>query len=103
MPKAPVIKKVTAGKDGKATVTWTKFSKADQKNITGFYVQYTEADSSWDDGWWLVKAKKSAGKATIKYLEPGMKYKVRIVAYKTIKGDEFTSKPSKVKKVTAKE
>ena len=102
VPKTPVIKKVAAGADGKATVTWTKFSKAHQKSITGFYVQYTEANSSWNDGWWVVKAKKSAGKATMKGLEPGTKYKVRIVAYKTSKGDEFASKPSKAKTFTAK-
>lgn len=105
LPKTPTIKKATAGSAGSGTmtVTWTKFSKKNQKGIDGFYIQISDS-KSFVDGVREIEAKKGDAKAVITDLDPGTYY-VRIVSHKAVgKGDgsPWASKPSKVKTVVIK-
>lgn len=99
-PKKPTIKSVVAG-NGTIKVTWKKFSKADQKKITKFYVAYCK-DKSFRN-FYVEEAKKTAGSVTIKNLKKGEKYYVWVYAIKTSGGDDHWSLPAKYSKsVTVK-
>lgn len=95
-PKKPAIKKVSAGK-GTIKVTWKKFSKADQKKITKFYVAYCTNKSFRSFN--IEEAKKSAGSLTIKNLKKGDKYYIRVYAIKTSGGEDYWSAPANYSKL----
>lgn len=112
-PIRPTISKATPAKKA-AKVTWKKFSKANQKTITGFIVEYS-LKKNFSSGVKTKYAKKTASSLTIKGLKSKKTYYVRVYSYKKIKYTYYdennkkhtgsymvVSKPSKVKKVKAK-
>jgi hypothetical protein len=99
-PKKPTITKATAG-NGTITVTWKKFTAAEQKKITKFYVGVSTTKDFRRFSIW--SAKKSAGSLKIDGgLKSGTKYYVRVYAIKTVKGEDYWSDASAYKVVTVK-
>lgn len=82
-PKKVTSIKAKSSKKKQLTVSWKKFSKADQKQISGFMVQYSTSSKFKNAK--TVKVGKTKASATIKKLKSGKKYYVRVYAYKTVK------------------
>lgn len=112
IPKKPTAKKASSGKK-RFTAKWKKFSKKDQKNIDGFYIEYS-LDKNFDDSK-FVKAKKKASSKVIKKLKGKKTYYYRVYSYKKCKYTyydengvkrtatyEVWSNPSKAKKAKTK-
>lgn len=99
-PKPAAISKITAGKES-ASVKWKKSADAD-----GYWIQCSESKNFRDyNGDTVVKGRnKTSG--TLKWLESGKTYYVRVSAYKTVKGQgdggKICSEPSKLLKVKVK-
>lgn len=102
IPKTPVIKSVTK-KGHDITVTWTKFTAAQRKTISGFVIEISSKNNFPDDGEytnWIRVGNKAAAKYTVKGFDSG-KYYVRVRSFLEKKnGYYFESKPSKTKTIT---
>lgn len=95
--KAPVIKKVKAGKK-KVFVNWKKSSQS----IQGYQIQYsTSASFKKGKKTITIKGKKKQSR-TIKKLKAKKKYYIRIRTYQVTNGKKTVSKWSKVKKFKTK-
>lgn len=102
-PTKPKITKVTRGKK-KFTVKWKKFTKAQQKQITKFKIEYS-TDKKFRKNVKTVYAKKGSTSKTIKHLKKKKTYYVRVIALKEkfIEDMEYTYEAkSKVRKVKTK-
>ena len=97
---AVTIKAPKAAKKA-ATVKWTKFSKAKQKKIGYFQIQYS-TDKTFKKGVKTVTAKKTAASKKITKLTSKKVYYIRIRAYLKSGGKVHVSKWSTVKSVKAK-
>ncbi|MGN1328072.1 MAG: fibronectin type III domain-containing protein [Eubacterium sp.] len=95
--KKASIKKLTAGKNT-FTVDWSKVS-----GIKGYQIQYsTSKKFTKGKTKSITISKQNAVKKTVKKLNGGKKYYVRIRTYKTVNGKKVYSNWSKVKSVNVK-
>ena len=101
-PTKPVITKVKAGKK-KATIKWKKFSKAQQKQIKRFVIEYS-TDKKFKKNVKTVKVKKNKYSKTIKKLKRKKTYYFRIKAIgkPNDKLVDWLNSKSKVKKAKIK-
>ena len=96
-PKGTSLRKLKNSSSKKLTATWKK-----NADITGYQIQYS-TDSKFSSG---VKtktiSKKKTVKLTLKSLNKGKKYYVRIRTYKKVGGKKYYSAWSKAKSVKIK-
>lgn len=95
--KAPVIKKVKAGKK-KVSVSWKKSAQS----ITGYQIQYSTSASFKKGKKTITISGKKKQSRTIKKLKTKKKYYIRIRTYQVINGKKTVSKWSKTKKFKTK-
>ena len=95
--KAPVIKKVKAGKK-KVSVSWKKSAQS----ITGYQIQYSTSASFKKGKKTITVPGKKKQSRTIKKLKTKKKYYIRIRTYQVINGKKTISKWSKTKKFKTK-
>lgn len=95
--KAPVIKKVKAGKK-KVSVSWKKSAQS----ITGYQIQYSTSASFKKGKKTITISGKKKQSRTIKKLKTKKKYYIRIRTYQIINGKKTVSKWSKTKKFKTK-
>ena len=95
--KAPVIKKVKAGKK-KVSVSWKKSAQS----ITGYQIQYSTSASFKKGKKTITIPGKKKQSRTIKKLKTKKKYYIRIRTYQVINGKKTVSKWSKTKKFKTK-
>lgn len=95
--KAPVIKKVKAGKK-KVSVSWKKSAQS----ITGYQIQYSTSASFKKEKKTITIPGKKKQSRTIKKLKTKKKYYIRIRTYQVINGKKTVSKWSKTKKFKTK-
>lgn len=95
--KAPVIKKVKAGKK-KVSVSWKKSAQS----ITGYQIQYSTSASFKKGKKTITILGKKKQSRTIKKLKTKKKYYIRIRTYQVINGKKTVSKWSKTKKFKTK-
>lgn len=95
--KAPVIKKVKAGKK-KVSVSWKKSAQS----ITGYQIQYSTSASFKKRKKTITIPGKKKQSRTIKKLKTKKKYYIRIRTYQVINGKKTVSKWSKTKKFKTK-
>ena len=94
-PSAPTLTNVKNNKGNKMLVRWKK-----NTTVTGYEIQYSTDDTFEGEVNTIIVPKKGAASKTIKYLENGETYKVRVRAYKTVSGIKYYSEWSDVKEVT---
>ncbi len=97
VPRGTEIKKLTAGASS-FKVKWAK----QNKNITGYQLQYSKTEKFSYGSKSIFINKKNATSKTVKELSVDIKYYVRVRTYKTVNGTKVYSKWSKVKKVKVK-
>ena len=95
--KAPVIKKVKAGKK-KVFISWKKTAQS----ITGYQIQYSTSASFKKGKKTITISGKKKQSRTIKKLKTKKKYYIRIRTYQVINGKKTVSKWSKTKKFKTK-
>ncbi|MEE0706318.1 MAG: fibronectin type III domain-containing protein, partial [Adlercreutzia sp.] len=104
-PKGTSVKgKVAAGKKS-FTVKWSKLSKANLKQATGYQIRYSLKKTMKGAKVKTVKATSSAGKKCalkVSKLKGGKKYYVQVRTYKKVGGKTYCSGWSKAKTVKVK-
>lgn len=98
VPKAPVLSSLTAGKKS-LKVKWKKLSSKNLKTVDGMYIELA-TDKDFTQDYKMIELSKKAvksGKKTVKGLQKGKKYYVRMSAFKKVGDDEVISDNSKTK------
>ena len=98
VPKAPVLSSLTAGKKS-LKVKWKKLSSKNLKTVDGMYIELA-TDKDFTQDYKMIELSKKAvksGKKTVKGLQKGKKYYVRMSAFKNVGDDEVISDNSKTK------